>query len=335
MPKYQHLPTFVSGDWSVTSFRDSFIRTLESDYFCDTLCMYFYAVTKSGWDHVREPVLQWKNAYDGRTVTLFVGTDHGITDPSALQEISDGGLDVRLMREYSGVFHPKVVWLKGDKRNTVLVGSNNLTRDGLLNNIEFALLVKSRKVPSELDSWAKMIGKGSVELTPKLLNSYDKQRREFEKFRAQSRFTTFTWREKINPVLKKPRATTKAGNLIIEVMPKETGGQGRQLQLPVRAASTFFGVKEVGSTKRIDLRTKQGKNFKGLTLSMFKNRTVRIMISDLEYRDRPCILVFCKISNVKFEYEIVSENIHPSRYRDLLLLCTEKTRYGSRRWGFT
>ena len=335
MPKHQHLPTWISGRWSVAAFRDSFIDTLGTDRSCKTLSMYFYAVTQSGWDQVRAPILQWKENVNERTALLFVGTDHGITDPSALKQISDDGVDVRLMREYNGVFHPKVVWLQGNRRHIAWVGSNNLTRDGLLNNVEFALLVKAGRVPGELDRWAKLIRKGSVKLTPRLLKSYEKQRRVFEKGRAREKFTTFTWREKVEPAKKKPTAATDSGNLVVEVMPRETGGDGRQLQLPVKAASDFFGVKGVGSSKRIELLSKQGSFVKTFTMTVFKNNTVRIVVSDLEYRDRPCVLVFRKVSKLRFEYEIVSENIFSTRYRSLLKLCTEKTRHGSRRWGIS
>ena len=116
-------------------------------------------------------------------------------------------------------------------------------------------------------------------------------------------------------------------------MPRETGGDGRQLQLPVRAASTFFGVEGVGSTRVIQLRSKSSSSLRSLTITVFGNNTVRIVISELDYRDRPCVLVFRKMSNSSFEYEIVPENIFPSRYKTLLALCKERTRSGSRRWG--
>ena len=68
-------------------------------------------------------------------------------------------------------------------------------------------------------------------------------------------------------------------------------------------------------------------------MTVFGNNTVRLVISDLDYRDRPCVLVFREVSNGSFEYEIVPQSIFPSRYKTLLGLCTKQTRQDSRRWG--
>ena len=295
--------------------------------------MYFYAVTRSGWDQVRQHVLKWKGDAEERSVLLFVGTDHGITDPSALRQISKDGVEVRLMLKYHGVFHPKVVWLKGTKRHVVWVGSNNLTRDGLLNNVEFAMLVKAKKIPRSLSRWTRSIEFASTILTPDLLNSYERQRQEFEVQRAQAESITFTWERRIEQQVHTPVIEVDTGNLIVEVMPRETGAGGKQLQLPVTAARKFFGVTGIGSSKVINLRPKNGSTSRTLTMTVFRNKTVRIVITDLEYRDRPCVIVFRKTSVNCFEYEIVPQSIFPNRHKALLMLCTQKTRHGSRRWG--
>ena len=334
MSTYKHLPTWISGKWSITDFRDSLISTLKADDSCTMLAMYFYAVTQSGWDQVRQPVLRWKEGAEDRRVLLFVGTDHGITDPSALRQICDDGVDVHLMLEYHGVFHPKVVWLRGVKEHKIWVGSNNLTRDGLLNNVEFAVVVTAQKIPMSLGRWSKSIESASVVLTQNLLKSYERQRRKFETQRAKSGATTFTWEKKIEPQEQPKVPELNAERLIVEVMPKETGGDGRQLQLPVKAVSKFFGVRSIGDTRIVKLSSKDGSPSRTFTMTMFRNNTVRIVISDLDYRDRPCVIVFRKLSNDGFEYEIVPYSIFPRRYRSLLTLCKERTRRRSRRWGF-
>ena len=332
---HRHLPTWISGEWRVAAFRDSLISTLAADRFGSTLAMYFYAVTQSGWDQVREPILRWRDEDDERNVLLFVGTDHGITDPAALRQIDEDGADVRLVLAYHGVYHPKVIWLQGGKRHWVWVGSNNLTRDGLLNNVEFALLIQTQETPATLGQWARAVEDASVDVTADLLGSYETQRRRFEKGRARSGVGTFTWERRIRPPAEVPIPATEPGNLIVEVMPRETGGDGRQLQLPVKAAAAFFGISGVGSSRSIELSGRGSSSTRSLTMTVFGNNTVRIVISDLEYRDRPCVLVFRKMSEGHYEYEIVGESIVPHRYRTLLALCTEKTRYSSRRWGVT
>lgn len=327
------LPTFISGQWSVTAFRDSLLSVLEADESPSKLIMYFYAVTNSGWDQIRNTVIRWKRAAKGRRVVLIVGTDHAITDPVAVRRMDHDGIDVRLMRRYQGVFHPKVVWLQRTKDQVVWVGSNNLTRDGLLNNIEFAVLVRSSTTHSALKQWARSVESGSEPLTEVLLRSYELQRNEFEARRAKGGATTFTWTQKAEPNARQRRSAPASGSLIVEVMPRETGADGKQLQLPVAAASSFFGLHAVGSTKRVKLRPSHAAQSRTLTMTVFSNNTVRLSILDLDYRDRPCVIVFTKAARRVIEYEIVPESIFPKRYSELLARCDRRTRAGSRRWG--
>lgn len=333
MTAHTHLPTLRSGRWNITAFRDSLVATLRADRASGALRMYFYAVTTSGWDQIRSPILRWKRERKGRQVTLVVGTDHGITDPRALKWIQDDGVEVRLMLEYQGVFHPKVVWLRGAKGNAVWIASNNLTRDGLLSNIEFAVLVKSPGIPSAFTSWTEEVERGSALLTQDLLDSYAGERKAFESTRAVANATTFTWKRRTEPRKRTPARAAAPGDLVVEVMPRETGSEGNQLQLPIAATSAFFGLNKVGATKSVALRRAGSSVTRSLTMTVFRNNTVRLSIGDLEYRDRPCVIVFRKSRRNVVDYDIVSQGIFPSRYLSLLNLCTSQTRTGSRRWG--
>lgn len=333
MNDHIHLPTWSSGAWSVTKLKDSLTTTLTTDVSCRTLKMFFFAVTNSGWDQIRESILQWKSRDRERSATLYVGTDHAITDPTAIRRIRDDGVDVRVMMTYQGVFHPKVVWLRGDEKHLVWVGSNNLTRDGLLNNIEFAVIVESTQVPDALHDWAMSIEAGSADFTEELLKSYARQRQSFEARRAEAKTATFTWKMKTEPKTKSTPPVTASGSLIVEVMPRETGSDGRQLQIPIAAASSFFDVQGIMSTREVMLQSSGAAFARPLTMTVFRNNTVRISIGDLEYRDRPCVIVFRKHSKSLFVYEIVPQSIFPRRYKSLLSCCTHRTRTGSRRWG--
>jgi hypothetical protein len=264
---------------------------------------------------------------------LFVGTDHAITDPSAIRRVEADGVVVRLMVKYQGVFHPKVIWLSGKRGHMVWVGSNNLTRDGLLNNIEFAVLAKSRVAPASLNSWAEAVLEGSQPLEEQLLRSYEKQRKKFEKGRANSGATTFTWDRKTEPE-KSSAPVAPPGSLIVEVMPRETGEGGKQLQLPIAAAKAFFGLGSTGSTTTLKFSVHEESRPRSLTMTVFGNSTVRVVLRALEYRDRPCVVVFRKIRKNYFQYAIIAESIYPHRYRALLAQCKNQTRFGSRRWGF-
>ena len=175
------LPTCAFDSWQVTALRDSLLAELANDKVSDALQMFFYAVTQSGWKEIRRSVMRWKRSKPHRTVVVYVGTDHAITDPRAMELMQQDEIEIRLMDTYRGVFHPKLIWLKGNTNNLIWVCSNNLTKDGLLHNIEFAALVKFRKAPSGLTHWVAAVSSGSSKLTAELFGSYKEERERLEK----------------------------------------------------------------------------------------------------------------------------------------------------------
>ena len=348
------LPTFQGGEFAFAAFRESLLSTLKSDSKSDSLYLLFYAVTDLGWMEFRTSVAEWLRRRTGRQAIAYVGTDHAITDPQALQRMLDDGIDVRIMMRYAGIFHPKVVWLSGTDQHVIWVGSNNLTREGLRNNIECATLVRSDTLSRDFHRWIGAIDQAASPLTTELLEEYQQERDEYGESRASA--GTFTWSKKEEPPAPAatPSSTTRAratvvaarqtssavfrvaqtGDLIMEVMPRETGQGGKQVQLPKAAAVQFFGLpNRVGASRQIRLSYQGGINPRTLTMSIFANRTSRLVLSELDYRDRPCVLVFHRTNRNSFEYETVQRSIAPARYRQILNLCIRQTRQGSRRWG--
>ena len=297
--------------------------------------MFFYAVTGSGWAEIEATASKWLDGRPDRTSTAYVGTDHALTDPAALTSMSAAGVNVRLMTTYRGVYHPKAILLSKRDSHKLWVGSNNLTKDGLSRNVELAVAFTFKKVPDDLATWLRSIHDGSEPFTNDLLKSYRKERDGFESKRAASKALTFTWSRKSEPPSQpaQPTISPTRGNLILEVMPKETGTDGRQVQVPKSAARSFFGIRTGTASRRVRMRHLGDQKAKELTMTIFPNDTVRLSLSALEFRDRPCVLVFRKLKASSFEYEVVSQNIFPDRYRELLKLCSEQTRTGSRRWG--
>lgn len=336
------LPTFTSAAWTVTALLDSLRRELQSDTFCDRFYIFSYAVTIPGWEEIREVTASWRSGRLGREVRGYFGTDHALTDPDALREMREAQIAVRVMTTYSGVFHPKVFWLFGPDRQMVWVGSNNLTRDGLLQNIEFSTLIKSPAENPNLRRWFDSVHAGSEPLSDGLLSSYAGERRKFAESRAAT--GTFTWsmrKETAAPT--RPATSTaptrsivpKRGDLIVEVMPLETGLDGKQMQLPKKSqVLQFFGLSDVvGATRRITLNPVGTNALRQLTLTIFANKTWRLSINELDYRDRPCVILFHKSGRSSYSFEIISRSIYPDRYGALLGRCNPPTRAGSRRWA--
>ena len=327
------LPTGSFGEWSVTSFKDSLISLLTDDRSSDSVCLrfYFYAVTACGWSEIREAVASWRSFAPSRTVTAYVGTDHAITDPNGLETMRDDGVAVRLMQSYRGLFHPKVVLLVRPQQSMIWVGSNNLTRDGLLNNVEFAVLVRFPKIPPELEQWSAEVHEGSTALTAMNLQCYRDQRDQFSAHRIRIGATDFIWRGRYDS-LSARSLPARAGDLVVEIMPRETGIAGTQIQLPLRAAREYFGV--TGSKKiTLSERGYPGSE-RPLKMTLFRNLTIRLTISELHFSDRPCVIVFHRTVSNCYEFVIVRESTAPSEYRRLLdNVCRHRSRAGSRRWG--
>jgi hypothetical protein len=354
MPKNDTLPTLRSAQWSVTSFRDSLIETLNSDHDGERILLFLYAVTLLGWDEVEAAAIGWKERKKGREIVAFVGTDHGLTEPEAVKRMVEMGVEVWLPTDYTGTFHPKAVWLTSRKSSIFWIGSNNLTQDGLLNNIECACVIHATSVPADLTAWRERVEESSEQLTPALLESYREERIKFNKQRAkieQKRRTpsTFVWSRRTRRRPRRgatadahgaaaptalPGSDLQAGDLIMEIMPLETGSEGKQVQFPKPAAVRFFGLRNrVGASKQITLSYVGGKNPRSLTATIFPNRTIRLSLAELDYRHRPCLIRVRRTGADAFEYEIIQKSIFPQRYEALLALCSEKTRKKSRRWG--
>ena len=330
-----YLPTLTSTGWSVTGLLASLREGLRRDVEGEQFIIYAYAVTSPGWRELRVSCTRWLRAKAGRSIVAYIGTDHGLTEPDSVRTMVQDGIEVRLMCRYRGVFHAKVFWLRARKRNQLWVGSNNLTREGLLNNIEFALTLSAKREDRGLIRWHDAVHAGSEAFSESLLESYEAERRVFARRRADSP-GTFTWTRREEPPETprgpRPRASTR-GTLIVEVMPRETGTDGSQIQLPKEAATQFFGLaNRSGASRRIDLTPLGSNEARSLTMTLFGNNTIRLSVSELDYRDRPCVLVIRRINGSAYTLEIVKENIFPTRFRRLLAQCNRQTRVDSRRW---
>ncbi|MDZ4851407.1 MAG: phospholipase D family protein [Pirellulaceae bacterium] len=321
------LPTLTSAQWTVAGLHDSLVKHLSANKDIGQLRLFAYAVTIAGWEQLETHLKKWRDGKTGRSIIAYVGTDHALTDPDALRAMQSMGVDVRLMVSYIGIFHPKVIWLRGDKENLVWVGSNNLTHDGLIQNIEFSTLIKSIEENPELARWFSVIHSSSRTLTDLMLKTYEKERREFAKKRSETgTFTSGLREEPLKPTPPSPKRSLKKnsvaippilepqpGDLIIEITPRETGQDGKQVQLPLAAVSRFFRLENRrGASRTISLRRVSSPYVRQLTLTVFENDTSRLSINDLDYRDRPCVVVFRRTADDSFDLKSYNEAFIPN-----------------------
>ena len=87
----------------------------------------------------------------GMKIKVVLGIDQKGTSKEALEEVFAWGVDARIFHTSSkNIFHPKVYLFENRDIFTLIVGSNNLTVPGLVQNIECSLLIKDTIDPSSV-----------------------------------------------------------------------------------------------------------------------------------------------------------------------------------------
>jgi hypothetical protein len=115
-------------------------------------------------------------------------------------------------------------------------------------------------------------------------------------------------------------------------MPKETGTSGNQVQIPKTPAATYFGLPgTAGSSISVTLSPLGVAASRTCTMKSYGNDTRRLQINELDFTDRPCVIVFHRTATHTYDFEIVSQSVFPSRYATLLAGSTQ-TSPRSKRW---
>ena len=79
---------------------------------------------------------------------LLCSLDMGITQLSGIKKLLENNVEVKVYRSSKGTFHPKI-WLFGKNNQwKMLIGSANLTRSALIDNVEASVLVEDETVIS-------------------------------------------------------------------------------------------------------------------------------------------------------------------------------------------
>lgn len=344
------LPTFRATDWQVADLYESLSEFLQADREYSQLNIFQYAITSNGLDLLAEHLKKWRSATHQRTVRFVIGLDHGLTDPTALKEILRLKFGLQLMMNYSGIYHPKLIYASSPAgKCKIWSGSNNFTRDGLLANIEFSVLLEAEKIPDNLLLWNKEIDKASVSATDELIDSYLHDHKEHNKDNEFLR-NRFSWSKRTCPKIGRkllPAKTPKtaSGNpsrhasvpaigksLVIEIMGKETSDQGNQIQMPLESLP-FFGLKnQVGASKRISMRPSWKTQSRLLKMTVYGNSTCRLSLRELSFSDRPCLVAFSNYGSDKYSYSIFRKQSEPRQYKALLSILGKQTSEASRRW---
>lgn len=172
-----------------------------------------------------------------KNITIIAGVDQKVTSKEALEELIKLDVNAYVFHEASStIFHPKIYLFEGVDKSVLIIGSSNLTSQGLFSNIEASLLLKiDNEENSEIISQLKNYYKGLFDLTDpnlKVLNKklieelvkisvvpteaerkamQNKAKKSANKEVRKIIYQIFPKREvaKIPPAFRKPRKTSK------------------------------------------------------------------------------------------------------------------------------
>lgn len=110
-------------------------------------------------------------------ITVITGVDQKGTSKEALEALLE--LDVNAYVFYQPsitIFHPKIYLFEGIKKSALIIGSSNLTAQGLFSNIETSLLLQiQNETDKEIIVQLKNYYKGLFDLTEPNLKKLDKK----------------------------------------------------------------------------------------------------------------------------------------------------------------
>lgn len=130
----------ISDDIDGIRFGDILKERLEDERYSK----FYFAVAflrRSGLDYIGESLSEFLDR-DGE-VFAAAGIDNKITTREALEQLSALATQSTIFNTTSDfIFHPKFYLLEGESNAVLIIGSGNLTRDGLFRNVEFGTIIE-------------------------------------------------------------------------------------------------------------------------------------------------------------------------------------------------
>ena len=147
-----------------TSVAEELIKQFKSKRYTSFTCLVAFA--SRGGISPLTPYIREAKA-NGMQIKIILGVDQKGTSKEALEEVLSWDVDAKIYHTDSvNIFHPKIYLFENEDIFTLIVGSNNLTEMGLVNNIECSLLIKdivSNQVHNDFYVYWKKILDGSEE----------------------------------------------------------------------------------------------------------------------------------------------------------------------------
>lgn len=190
----------------------------------------------------------------GMKIKVVLGVDQKATSKEALEEVLAWNVDARIYHTSSNnIFHPKVYLFENRDIFTLIVGSNNLTVPGLVQNIECSLLIKDTIDPSSVHDDFYRYWKGILDgtethlypLTKKLIDDLYKDKIITSEEQRSKRYDDGTDKKE-----EKKKETVTFKKAAIQKFPD--GFRPKRLVKVKQVKTTKKETKEVEKSVRID-----------------------------------------------------------------------------------
>lgn len=273
-----------------TSVGEELLRLFDSKRYDSFTCLVAFA-SFGGVSSLTSRIMDAKER--GVEIKVILGVDQKGTSKEALEEVLSWNVESYIYHTADlNIFHPKIYLFENEDIFSLIVGSNNLTIPGLVQNVECSLMIKDIKSNPVLnafyDYWGGILDGSEVNLYPlnqklidhlyvdkiiaqeweiakvtKSLNgdvSGGKKSLEFKKRGLQSFPEGFRPKRKQRKVKtqvvgKKGRKYIKSHEIDSQVLIAEIGSGPRwkQVNFPIAIFEEFFGAKKGDNNYSIEL----------------------------------------------------------------------------------
>jgi HKD family nuclease len=137
---------------SADSVGNLLIKFLNDENFSKFTAISAFA-SQSGISGLSKPIKNAKEHFE--KLTVIVGIDQKGTSKEALENLLDLQIDAYVFYHPArAIFHPKIYLFEGGKKTELIIGSSNLTSQGLFTNIEASIQVS---INNEINSDKKIL----------------------------------------------------------------------------------------------------------------------------------------------------------------------------------
>jgi HKD family nuclease len=202
------------GDYLCSSFKDSTYNIFFG----------FSAFTKlSGLKIFLNDILKAKSRY--KELKLYLGISVKGTSKEALELLLENQIETwAFCTSSSLIFHPKLFFFEGDLKTRIIIGSSNLTKPGLFNNIEASVAIEflntdksGQRLKNQIIDYFKTILNGTDEniqiLTSDLIKDFIKSGFVFDELNTRDDSEYFDKNKLLFKKRKKIKTTEELGSI--------------------------------------------------------------------------------------------------------------------------